>query len=269
MKRSLFTLVILSCIPVGLFGQTKETNPDYLLKLHGPWETYESQNFRFYFRENPKLKKNLTEYDLTLIANAQQDNLYRIGDLLSIQHERLDTLRKINIWMFQDLDEKTDITKIHATDFCIPPYWSIYCTYSSSKSAHELGHMIINEYWGYFRSKKHSYIIEEGYASLVDEGHGKRNFDYYMKSKRLIRNEKYSMHNVINNVNVTGIFKNPYTQKAIVAGGFVKFLMEEYGVEKFKNLWLTLQEDGIAFEAVYSKSIDKLADDYILFLSEL
>jgi hypothetical protein len=261
-------LVLFAFISIGLFGQTKETEPDYLLRLHGPWQTYESKNFRFYYRDNPKISKNLTDSDLELIAKAQQVNFYRIGDILSIQHERLDTLRKINVWMFQDLNEKTEITKIHATDFCIPPYWSIYCTYASSKAAHELGHMIIDEYWGYFKSKKYNFVIEEGFASLVDEGHGKRNFDYFKKSKKIIQNKKYSMPNVINNANVTGIFKNPYTQKAIVVGGFVKYLIKEHGIDKFKNLWLNLSDDGEAFSLVYNKSIDDLANDYMDFLSD-
>jgi hypothetical protein len=234
-----------------------------------PWKTYESKNFRLYFRINPKVTKNLSDNDLKTISQSQQDNLYHIGNLLSVPNEDLDTLRKINIWMFQDLNEKTEITKIHATDFCIPPYWSIYCTYASSKAAHELGHMIIDEYWGYFQSRKYDFIISEGFASLVDEGSGRRNYDYLEKAKKVTRHNKYSMSNIINNVNVTGIFKNPYTQKAIVAGGFVKYLIKEYGIGKFKNLWLTLSDDGEAFNLVYKKSIDELSIDYMAFLKNL
>jgi hypothetical protein len=267
MRTILLSFLIISTI--GAFGQTKETEPAYLLRLHGPWKTHESKNFRLYYRENPKVSKNLSDSDLKAISQSQQDNLYCIGKLLSVPKEDLDTLRKINIWMFQDLKEKTEITKISATDFCIPPYWSIYCTYASSKAAHELGHMIIDEYWGYFKSRKYNFIIAEGFASFVDEGHGKRNYDYLEKAKKVTRHNKYSMSNIINDVTVTGIFKNPYTQKAIVAGGFVKYLIKEYGIEKFKNLWLTLTDNGEAFNLVYNKSLDELAIDYMAFLKNL
>jgi hypothetical protein len=269
MKTKHFTILILLFITVGVRGQTKETNPDYLLRLHGPWKTHESQNFRFYYRENSRIKMNLSVSDLESIASTQQANLYRIGDLLSIPYEKLDTLRKINVWMFKDLNEKTEITKIHATDFAIHPYWSIYCTYSSAKSAHELGHIVIDEYWGHFKSEKYQFVIEEGFASLIDEGHGARDFDYFKKAKRITRSRKYSITNVINNAYVTGIFRNPYTQKAIVAGAFVKFLIEEHGVDKFKILWLTLRDDGQAFALVYGKPIEEIATDFTNFLSEL
>ena len=268
MKTKILTLVLLSFIPVGLFGQTKETDPDYLLRLHGPWKTYESKNFKFYYRENPQIAKNLTDSDLVSIANSQQLNLYRIGDILSIPHNRLDTLRKINVWLFKDLKEKTDITKISADAFAIPPFWSFYYTYEVAKAAHELGHLVIDEYWGYFKSKKYNFVIEEGYASLVDEGHGNRDSDYFKKSKKITKRKKYSMTNIINNVNVPSVFKNPYTQKAIVAGGFVKYLIKEYGIDEFKTLWLTLNDDGEAFESVYNKSINELAADYMDFLSK-
>lgn len=267
MKFWILSLVLISFIAAGAFGQTKETGPEYLLRFHGPWKTYESKNFKLYYRVNPKDAENLTDSELASIASAQQLNLYRIGDILSIPHYRLDTLRKMNVWLFKDLKEKTSITRISANAFAIRPFWSFYYTYEVAEGAHELGHLVIQEFWGYFNSKKYQFVIEEGYASLVDEGHGFRDYNYFEESKKIIRRKKYSMANIINNANIKGVFKNPYTQKAIVAGGFVKYLIREYGIDRFKELWLTLTDDGKAFESVYNRTMDELATDYTDFLN--
>ena len=77
------------------------------------------------------------------------------------------------------------------------------------------------------------------------------------------------MDNVISNAIFTGIFRNPYTQKAIVASGFIKHLLKKYGVDKFKDLWLTLRDEGKVFVTVYGKPIEKLDDDFMVFPNEL
>lgn len=264
--KYLLSITIFFQLSLGLFGQTKETEPDYLLRLHGPWLTYENDNFRIYYRENPILAKNLSDKDLKDILKRQENNILRITELLNIPKENIDTLRKINIWLFKNLKEKDLITKIPATDFSIRPYWSAYHTYGASGSAHEIGHLIINEFWGWFKSNKYQFLIEEGYASLVDEGNGKRDFDYYSKAKKILKKDGFKIDQIVNNEQVMTFFKNPYTLRAIVAGAFVKYLINEKGIDKFKQLFQTLEDDDKVFKAIYGQSLSELTNDFYSFI---
>jgi len=264
--KYLLLITILLQLTLGLFGQTKETEPDYLLRLHGPWLTYESKNFRLYYRENPVITKNLSDKDLKKIAISQEDNAVRIAELLDIPKENIDTLRKINIWLFKDLKEKDLITKISSNAFSIRPYWSAYYTYNAAGSAHEIGHLIINEFWGWFKSNKYQFLIEEGYASLVDEGNGKRDFDYYLKAKKILKKDGFKIDQIVDNEPVMLYFKNPYTLKAIVAGAFVKYLINEKGIDKFKQLFQTLENDDKVFETIYGQTFNELTDDFYSFI---
>lgn len=56
--KHILSISVLTLLSFGLSGQTKETDPDYLLRLHGPWSTYESDNYNFYYRENPTVTNN-------------------------------------------------------------------------------------------------------------------------------------------------------------------------------------------------------------------
>lgn len=264
--KQIFAIAIPILLSFGSYGQTKETEPDYLLRLHGPWLTHESDHFRFYYRENPVSTKSLSDKDIKEIVDKQEKNILRIAGLLNIPKENIDTLRKINVWLFRDLKEKDLITKIPSTDFSIRPYWSAYHTYISSGSAHEIGHLIINEFWGWFKSKKYQFLIEEGYASIVDEGNGKRDFDYYLEAKKILKKDGFKIEQIVNNEPVRIFFKNPYTLKAIVSGAFVKYLLSEKGVDKFKQLFQNLGDDEKVFEEIYEQTFSNLIEDFYKFI---
>jgi len=262
----LFSLLIMA---LGVRAQTKETNPIYLKKNYGTWKTHKSSHFKIYYRNSDKFfAKTLDKDEIEEISTLQENNLRRIASILNIAKEKTDTLRPINMWLFRNSKIKTEITKIPADAFSIYPFWSMYYTYKSAKSAHELAHLIIQEYWGYFESKKYNFLISEGFASLVDEGYGKRDFDYYEKAESILDRDKYSMDVVINNKPVTGFFQNSYTQKAVVAGAFVKYLIEEYDIRKFKQLWQTLRNDSKTFKKVYNKSLDNLCLDFKSYIND-
>lgn len=92
---------------------------------------------------------------------------------------------------------------------------------------HEITHLL-----AYFWDKKmyHLEILEEGLAEYLDDPKSNNNFMHYMIIKEKRRYIKYFSLSV-----------KPYahTTNYLKAGSFVKFLIEQYGIEKFKELYVS------------------------------
>jgi len=263
--KQISSIIIFIVVSNLLFGQTKETNPIYLLKNNGPWLTYESKRFIIYYHESILRK---VSYDkIKELSLNQEANILKVADLLDIPKENIDSLRKISIWLFKDYEEKDIITKIPSNAFSIKPYWSAYYVYHTAKSAHEIGHLIINEFWGYFNSKKYQFLIEEGFANLADEGNGARNFNYYIRAKLIVESNGDVIEKIINKTDLKKA-RNSYLFKSIVAAAFVKFLIEAKGIQKFKELYNALNDDAIAYKVVYGKTLNELTIEFYEFLEE-
>lgn len=268
--RKIYILSITILLQFGwllnIVGQTKETEPDYLIRLAGPWEKFNSQHFNFNYKVSNEFKRARLKKRLNEISAAQERNIKSIAVRLNIPITAIDTLRKINFWIFSDLKEEYKITKINANAFSIIPYWSVYYTFDAGEGAHEIGHIIIGTYWGNFNSSKFQFLIEEGWASLVDEGYGARKYDYYVKANKILKDNDYSIDNIVSNRQVMGYFVNPYTLKAIVSGAFVKYLIEIYGIDKFHTLWTDLRDEDETFKRIYGKDFSVLCDDFYKFI---
>ena len=80
----------------------------------------------------------------------------------------------------------------------------------------------------------------------MDE-HGYFDFDFYDKATKIL------ISNIVK-TNSKGKFK----ERTFVAGAFVKFLIENYGLDSFVQLWKTIREDEYEFSKIYGKSFDTL-----------
>lgn len=121
---------------------------------------------------------------------------------------------------------------------------------------HELMHMISMSTWGF--PPKSTTWMNEGlstYAANYCSGYTVEElYAYYLSNNMLI-----SIDSLVDN-----FYKNKhvicYHQSAFI----VQFLLEKYGIEKFKRLWQSGFQD---FEKVYGFSFKKLESDIKIFLN--
>ena len=228
-------------------------NPEYLLKDSLFWNRAESKHFICY--SSKKVDNDL----IRPILENQEMNIYHIAKVMDINH--VDTLQKINLWIFNSDREKYFKTQVNSNAHTLTEYWSVYYNKDNATGAHETGHLMSQHFWGFPKSKKYDFLMQEGFAFYMDENRFFK-FDFYEKAKGILRNEKYRISTIVKENNNTN-----YEDKAMVCGAFVKYLITSYGIENFARLWKSDEENENAFHTIYSKSLSDLENDFYKFLA--
>ncbi|MBK7212418.1 MAG: hypothetical protein IPH88_03765 [Bacteroidales bacterium] len=189
---------------------------------------------------------------------SQEINVTHIAKIMNINN--IDTLPKINFWLFNSDNEKYQKTQVNSNAHTLTEYWSTYYNINNATGAHEVGHLMSQYFWGYLNSKKYDFLMQEGFAFYVDETRFFK-FDFYKKARTILRNEKYKISTIIKDNN-----NDDYEEKAIVCGAFIKYLITSHGIENFAKLWKSVGEDENVFSTIYSKSLSTLEKDFYAFL---
>lgn len=237
--------------PASLMEMNK---PEYLLKDSSYWNKHESQHFKYYS------SKNVDQDKINPIIENQEINLQHIAKIMGINN--IDTLPKINLWIFNSDKEKYLKTQVESNAHSLTEYWSTYYNKNNATGAHEIGHLMSQHFWGYPKSKKYDFLLQEGFAFYIDENRFFK-FDFYKKAKEILRNEKYRLSAIIKENN-----NDDYEDKAIVSGAFIKYLITYYGVKDFSELWKTLDESDNAFSTIYNKNFPELETEFYKFLEK-
>ena len=229
-------------------------NPDYLRKNSGPWKQLENDYF--------KLFASIEIHDDSLVDSIliyQNENRTHILKILNIDPSEQSP--KINLWIFNDDQEKYLKTQVRSNAHCLAEYHSVYYNKDNAMGAHELGHYLVETNWGQLKSDRFDMLISEGFAFLVDEGKF-FNYDYYVLARDYIKNDNYLV------CNITEDSPGSYKKKAFVSAAFLKYLIRQFGIDRFKDLWQTIRDDDGIFEQVYHKSFSQLETDFYNFLNE-
>ena len=227
-------------------------NPNYLLKDSSFWKKYESKHFIFHS------SKKVDEGLINPIIENQEINISHIARIMAINN--IDTLPKINFWIFNSDDEKYLKTQVNSNAHTLTEYWSTYYNKDNATGAHEIGHLLSQHFWGYPKSKKYDFLIQEGFAFYIDETRFFK-FDFYQKAKEILGNETYRISAIIRENN-----NDDYEDKAIICGAFVKYLITSFGIENFAKLWKTVEENDNTFKSIYDKNLSHLENDFYSFL---
>lgn len=226
-------------------------NPEYLLNDSLFWNRYESEHFVYY--SSKKVDNNI----IKPIIKNQEININYIAGLMNINN--IDTLPKINLWIFNSDKEKYFKTQVNSNAHALTEYWSVYYNKDNATGSHEIGHLMSQHFWGYLKSKKYEFLLEEGFAFYVDETRFFK-FDFYKKAKSILRNEKYKISGIVTENNNTD-----YENKALVCGAFCKYIISAYGVEKFAVLWKNIENENI-FNTTYNKTLPDLENDFYEYI---
>lgn len=228
-------------------------DPKYLLKDSLFWNKYESKHFIYY--SSKKVGNDLIK---PIIIN-QEINISHIAILMNVNS--IDTLPKIKIWIFNSDHEKYLKTQVNSNAHTLTEYWSTYYNKNNATGAHEIGHLMSQHFWGYLKSKKYDFLIQEGFAFYIDETRFFK-FDFYTKAKEILQDETYRISKIIKENN-----NDDYEEKAIVCGAFIKYLITSFGIENFAKLWKIVEENDNAFTTIYNKNLSNLENDFYIFLT--
>lgn len=234
--------------PASLMEMNK---PEYLLKDSTFWNKNESQHFKFF------TSKNVNYELINSVIENQEKNITHIGQIMGIKD--LEILPKINVWIFNNDYEKYLKTQVRSNAHALTEYWSAYYNKGNASGGHEIGHIMSQHFWGYLQSKKFDFLLEEGFVFYIDENRFFK-FDFYEKARGMLQNDKYRISTIIDENN-----NNDFENKAIVCGAFDKYLISNFGIEKFANVWKHIEDENI-FISTYNKSLTDLEKDFYAFL---
>lgn len=224
--------------------------PTYLLKDSSSWTSIDDK----YFRLHVSNSINDHEYPKKLQL-VQQRIFYHLFQLMEIEESSIDSLPKIDIFIFKNIREKYLMTQVKSSAHSLPQYYAAYYPTVNAEGAHEITHILDSHFWCPFSNKQFSMLINEGFSFYSDEGIIFK-FDYYEKAKKILKNNEYQINRII-----TSTAGDSYEKQAFVSGAFVKLLIENYGIEKFKKLWIEINKekaDATVFNDIYNKSIEDL-----------
>ena len=261
MNKTIYFITIITSILFlhGCSGQVKfpaslmEMNdPKYLLKDSLFWDKYESKHFIYY--SSKKVNSDL----IKPIMENQEINISHIAGIMGISN--IDTLAKINFWIFSSDYEKYLKTQVNSNAHTLTEYWSTYYNKDNATGAHEVGHLMSQHFWEYPKTKKYDFLLQEGFAFYIDETKFFK-FDFYKKAKDILQDDSYRISTIIKENN-----NDDYEDKAIVCGAFIKYLITSLGIENFAKLWKTVEEDDSAFTTIYNRNFSNLENDFYTFL---
>jgi len=181
----LSAVLFIKCSAMNFPATLMEMNQPAYLRTHYELNKMETQHFDFNF--SPKIDNDSL---CSNISNQQEKNMNRLAEFMKIGN--IDTLHKIDIWIFFDDKEKYEKTQVKSSAHSLYQYWSMYYNKDNAKGAHELGHLLSQHYWGYLKSKRFNFLLDEGFAFLVDE-FGYFNFDFYKKAQEILQDKKYKI----------------------------------------------------------------------------
>ncbi len=223
--------------------------PSYLLKDSIAWTSIEDQYFRLHISNSIDDSKYPQK-----LQSIQQDIFKHLFKLMKIE-EPIDSLPKVDIFIFKDINEKYLKTQVKSSAHALPSYYAAYYPTVNAEGAHEITHILDSHFWCFFSNNKFNMLLNEGFSFYSDEGIIFK-FDYYEKARKILKNEEYQINRII-----TSTAGSSYENQAYVSGAFVKYLIENYGINKFEEMWLKINKDKMdnnVFDIVYNQSLSDL-----------
>ncbi|MGD2251049.1 MAG: hypothetical protein PVF58_21850 [Candidatus Methanofastidiosia archaeon] len=202
------------------------------------WNVYQSEHFFFYYKEN-----HLTQAEIKEIAEIQEELFAVITNILNIEFKGTITYY---------LHRNRESFELTARAYCSGRTIHVLCEFCQDMcknglhDSHELTHALCTQINSYQCN-----ILAEGVAVYMH--------NYVLQGQ--------NVHGVIKGLHEQGelpplqsiyfdFWSSPYNY--YIAGSFVTFLIEEYGMEKFKLLYM-----GVDLFTVYNKPLDDLEQEWI------
>ncbi|MEJ5350170.1 MAG: hypothetical protein WHS65_01115 [Melioribacteraceae bacterium] len=213
-----------------------------------------------------------TEHAVIYYSNKIKDEI-KIK-LIGIMHDyfyeqikdelKLKSKQKIVSFIFYDEEEKKKLFGSAKADVAKPWLRQIYVDYNSYTHTlkHEIAHALSSEFGTtiFMVNKNFNPAVIEGIAMAIEN-----NFDdypiHYPAKIAYESGIKVQMKKLFSGFN---FFTNYSSISYVFAGSFIRFLIDNYGIEKVKQFYRTSD-----FNTSFKKRIDELENEYFKFLDGL
>lgn len=209
------------------------------------WKTQETEHYIFHYMEN-----SLAELEIASIMEQQEKCFEDIQNEMNIN-----VTKKITYWICQSraqVGECSGFGEQNTFAYCDPDNPYIYCVYNNEKKGigyHEDAHII-----ACFYSMPNSTAIKEGLAMYFDKLWWNEPNEVWVK--RFIVNHKYvSVCQMISDDNF--FYDTPSELSYPIMGAFTKWIIQKYGIEKYKKYYMEHENWDEAFYEIYGNSLKK------------
>jgi hypothetical protein len=171
---------------------------------------------------------------------------------------------KMVSYIFYDNDQKKEQFGSKYADVAKPWLYQIYIAYDNWEHTlkHELAHCFSATFGaGIFKlASGFNPLLIEGVAEAAD-GNYDNNDLHYMAALAYNSNYKVDLQHLLTK---TGFYSNPSSISYIYAGSFVKYLVEKYGIKRFKDYYLNGE-----YKRSYDIEINNTLKSYYSFLYDI
>lgn len=177
------------------------------------------------------------------------------------EYYKTEPREKITAYIFSNRMDKKEIFGAGNADVAKPWLGQIYLSRESLHRTlkHEISHIFTAEFGRYIFKVADLFnpALIEGIASASDDSYDDYEIHY------LVRTGDKNGYNTDIKALFAGLnfFANSSTAAYLSSGSFVKYLVDQYGINKFKNLYRDTD-----FGKHYGKNISKLNDEYLVYL---
>ncbi|MBU7044038.1 MAG: hypothetical protein HXS47_10645 [Theionarchaea archaeon] len=212
------------------------------------WESYESEHFIFYY-----LPQHLTTHEISRIACNQEALFIQITDILHIEFHD-----KITYYLYGTREDYGSIPGAYAIGTQIK-FLCIFCEdmcKNGLNDAHEMTHALSTKI-----GQQHG-LLSEGLAVYIE--------DYRIRGENLHPIIKI-LHHQGRLTPLSDLIQDFWCDISYnydIAGSFTTFLIETYGMDRFKELYAKELAWG-SFIAIYGKPLEILESEWIAVLNEV
>ena len=201
--------------------------------------------------------RRIEESRLKIIAINQEYFYKKISDFLSEEFDE-----KINSFIFKSSHQKKYLFGSGNADVAKPWQNSVYVSFDTWENSleHEIAHCFAGKFgWGIFKvAGDFNPALIEGIAEACDGFYDEMNI-HFLASIAFKNNYKASISNLFSGFS---FFGNVAGLSYIYSGSFIKFLIEQYGVNKVKQYYKTND-----FEKSFEIKITEVEAEYEKYLS--
>jgi len=210
----------------GCMSFKARNSPPHILK-QGEWNTRSTEHFLYYFRPGSR-----TEQHIDTIMDRQERNYAEVLELLQTNDPDL----QIKVFIFPTLESKIRITSSRAYAHTVADYNTVYCidrdTIRNVFGKLEITHLLLGKVWGACAEGPFSRLLVEGIPVWSAGNWFRMELFEYMEVNlakgKISSPYDIAVHNKTSDRNV-----HAYP----VAGAFIKYLVQQYGLEKLMQLY--------------------------------
>ena len=237
----LFGLICLFCGELGL----RPTRGYIENKLGGLEET---THFKIYYEKGSKVEK-----EIEWIA---QDHEFRYAQL--VRYFQIEPTKKVQSYIYTSSEQKKRLVGARGTSVEDPLGYGFHINYEDFPHPvmkHELAHAFTAD-WHPILKVSLKIGMHEGIAVAADWDEGKLTAHQWSRAM-----QQLEIAPMMSQIMGLGFWGQSSSQSYTLAGSFVRFLIEKYGVEKARRVFPTGN-----FKKVYSKSLAELEREWRGFL---